>query len=447
MEILNHIKRLCVVVEYSVNFTMLLKQCFLVFLLAAVSVDAATVTLNGTCSPPTVQFLNQSFGASDIVGSVSFDRSCNVSLIPSISLVMSSVYYFPGILFATFPNLQYCIASSNLNIREIRPNTFLNAKKLFYLNFAPTNFGNFAAYSFAGASSLSALFITASNSTVDVNAFGKLPELGTLTVRDTIMSVIGKTSFIDSTKLGALDLMSNSIRSIDPNAFGTLKNLQQLNLGKNLLISVDKNLLQNNTKLRSISLSDNQLSALDDTFFKNNPYMDNIVLASNLFENINGSLLANTPALKYLQLQNNKLVSLSSTMFQNVPLLVYLESSFNMLTSLPKNIFSGNARLVTIWLNNNKLNAIEKTTFSNMTNLTTLLLSNNVCINTDFRSRTPINATLIMDALAKCDANANNNCAGSGIKDQLKTVITMINSTVTVWANVSSILTSIFNTL
>jgi hypothetical protein len=83
---------------------------------------------------------------------------------------------------------------------------------------------NFVAYSFAGTSSLSALFITASNATVDLNAFGKLPEMATLTVRDTIMSVIGKTSFIDNPKLGALDLMSNSIKCLwDIDKFAAIK--------------------------------------------------------------------------------------------------------------------------------------------------------------------------------------------------------------------------------
>jgi hypothetical protein len=116
------------------------------------------------------------------------------------------------------------------------------------------------------------------------------------------------------------------------------------------------------------------------------------------------------------------------------------------LTSLPKNLFSNNTGLQFLRLGNNKLNAIYQTTFSNLKNFNQLWLRNNPCINVDFNA--PINSTVVADALVKCDVNANT-CADSNsfIKEQLKTVATMLASMANTMANVSSILTSITNNL
>jgi hypothetical protein len=85
-------------------------------------------------------------------------------------------------------------------------------------------------------------------------------------------------------------------------------------------------------------------------------------------------------------------------------MLGYLESSDNLLATLDKNLFSSNKQLTYIGLQINKLNAIFNTTFSGLTKLQSLGLFGNVCINANFEGA---NATTIMNALAKCDANAN----------------------------------------
>jgi hypothetical protein len=88
-------------------------------------------------------------------------------------------------------------------------------------------------------------------------------------------------------------------------------------------------------------------------------------------------------------------------------------------------------------------------TFNTLKILHYLHLKNNTCINADFEnSDSPINSTAVEQALAKCDENANT-CAdsNSALKEQLKTVATMLASIANTMANASSILTSITNNL
>jgi Leucine-rich repeat (LRR) protein len=144
-----------------------------------------------------------------------------------------------------------------------------------------------------------------------------------------------------------------------------------------------------------------------------------------------------------LYLAGNRFVALPANLFQMNSGLQYLDLSSNLLAYLNKTMFSSNTLLETIKLNNNKLNAVDKLTFRNLTQLSTLLLSNNICIDTDFTSKTPINATSVMNALSLCDANANPTC--KGYASHIKSLATALNATLAIWQNVSIVLNQLLN--
>jgi protein phosphatase 1 regulatory subunit 7 len=421
---------------------MILKKCFLINLLAvlavsAVGVGAADVTLNGYCWWPESKaiFSKQTLDANDVVQNINISPPCN-TIYYNIEFASSSIYYIPVLLFTRFPNiLGFLMRKSNL--REIRPNTFQNAKKLLKIELYVTNLYKLDADSFAGATSLQALLIYAKNTTIEINAFRGLSALTSLSLSQTYLPVIDQTTFNDTTKLKALSLDKSSISSIDPQAFSGLASLQVLNLKDNLLTSLDKNLLQNNSNLSYIDFSGNLLMAIDDSFFKNNPILTSVGLGGNQLENITDALFANTPLLKTLNLSFNRIKSLSSTVFQKLSNLSWLILSNNSLTSLQKDIFSNNAGLYAVYLDNNKLNAFDKTIFSNLTNLNYVKLENNTCINTVYYGRSV--DTTVMDALVKCDANYYGTNSNSVIKGQLQIIANML-------ANASAILFSITNT-
>ncbi len=116
---------------------MILKKFFLINLLAvlavsAVGVGAADMTLTGSCNPPSVHFMNQIVGANDVIRNITFDSyfPCNKTLVTEIIFHDSLIYSFPAILFSTFPNLQL-LYMFNLNLVEIKPNTFLTISLIF----------------------------------------------------------------------------------------------------------------------------------------------------------------------------------------------------------------------------------------------------------------------------------------------------------------------------
>jgi Leucine-rich repeat (LRR) protein len=452
---------------------MLLKKCFLIKLLAVMAVSAVgvgaaggpiDVILTGNCNPPSsVYFMNQIVGANDVIRNVSIDSflPCSKTAITEISFHSSSIYSFPAIVFTTFPNLQL-LFMLNSNLQEIKPNTFQNAKKLTNLTMFDCMFTSLNASTFAGATSLQELQIVGNMMgipgisgpimTVNVNAFRGLPALTMLSLMGANLTSIDKAFFIDNTKLKALILAYNLLKSINPNTVSSLVNLEGLSIAGNQLTSLDKNLLQYTTKLKQIYLASNQLSALDDGFFKYTPNLTYMGLAGNRFEIITDALFANTRLLFDLDLSCNRIKSLSSSVFQNLPNLKSLKLSGNCLTSLPKDMFSNNPQLNIVELQDNLLNAIYKTTFSNLKNLNILSLKNNTCVDAEFEAprNETINATTVMNALAKCDptpaptttpkpTTPNYNCPDP-IKEQLDTIANVL-------ANVSSILNIIASKL
>jgi hypothetical protein len=230
---------------------MFLQKCFLLCLLA-VCVRAANVVLNGSCYLRGSQatYTSLTLGANDTVTSITVSAPCNASTLRSVLVYSSSFYYIPPTFFTAFPVLQF-LSLVTSNVREIRPNTFQNAKSLSIVDLTNNGIKNFYPYVFNGSDLLYRLYIVEPNSTVDVNAFRGPKNLGYLEVRQANFSIIGNTSFIDSLNLLSilLDLGSYSVKSLDRSAFSRLWNLQTLTLWNTKLTVIDKGLIQNNTNL------------------------------------------------------------------------------------------------------------------------------------------------------------------------------------------------------
>jgi Leucine-rich repeat (LRR) protein len=262
----------------------------LVCLLVA-GVRAANIVLNGTCSAavPKVTFTGQTVGANDTVTSIS--QPYNASAIQTVLFNASSIYHVPAILFTTFPNLQN-LYMQGIGVREIRNNTFLNAKKLVYLSLLLNDIFAFPANTFSGATSLQILeyatnyYNTNYNYTaVDANAFRGLPSLVYVYLLIVNMPTIAKTSFSDSPNLQTISIRNAMLGSVDPTAFCTLKNLKSLALNQNNLTTIDGTIFQQNSLLNYIDLSNNKLNAIHQATFSNLTKLTTLDLANNVCVN------------------------------------------------------------------------------------------------------------------------------------------------------------------
>jgi hypothetical protein len=261
---------------FSIVFEMILKKCFLINLLVifavyTVSVGAADVCLNGTCSSASqLDFSGQVVGSSDTVKNITFSGSCNKTTVDTIWFRSSPIYFLPAALFTIFPNLKELYIRES-DLRELRNNTFQNAKKLVRLEFQYTNMFSLEANAFAGASSLQLLSIINFNDfPINANAFKGLKELASIWVAGTYTTSIKKELFADNTKLKNVGFGWCRIKGIEPLALSGLTELEGFMFGTSGLVSVEKNLFQKNSKLLEIYLEGSNLkTVLHGDFFKN----------------------------------------------------------------------------------------------------------------------------------------------------------------------------------
>jgi hypothetical protein len=379
---------------------MFVKQFFVICLLAT-SIKAANTVLNATeCGYNNwgehyIHFTQQTVGANDVVVSIisKSPTTCNFSTAIYASFYDSSLAFIPPILFTAIPNIWMFWVERSI-IQEIRSNTFQSANKMVSFVFQYGSIQKIAANAFSNSYGLQSIFINfnSTNTIVDTNAFRGAPGRTALNFDSLNITSILKNKFIDNSNLFIIRMKNAQIKYIEPSAIAALKYLEYLWLPYNKLTTLDPNLFQNNSNLKEAVFNDNQLT------------------------------------------------SLPSTLFQNNAMLQRLDFSNNALTALDKNSFANNKQLQYINLQNNKLNAIYNTTFSGLTNLQTLNLKNNTCINENFH---PYNATVVVSALAKCDANAIPVPTCDKYVTAIKNLSGTINSTVAALAKLTQALTQI----
>jgi hypothetical protein len=158
--------------------------------------------------------------------------------IKEVAFTGSSVKSFPGKIFLELPSLEGLLMVKQ-KLREIKANSFLNARFLNILDLSLNKIEQLEDDSFKGASSLVSLQLS-SNKIFELreNSLNGLPKLTTL------------------------DLKNNQLKSIHPGALKNLLNLKNLNLENNFLVSIPKSLFSSNLKLEFINLNGNKLSKI-----------------------------------------------------------------------------------------------------------------------------------------------------------------------------------------
>jgi Leucine-rich repeat (LRR) protein len=174
---------------------------------------------------------------------------------------------------------------------------------------------------------------------------------------------IRSNTFLNATKLQALQLNQNNISAVEPDAFKGAENLLLLDLGYNQLSSIDVNAFRGLSKLQYLYLYNNKLTTLNSQTF------------------------APLSSLYYVLMYNNQISSLDKDIFRNSTNLAYLYMDSNFLQTLDATIFSSNKKLLYLSLYGNKITALSNKMFQSFYNTSLALdLRSNLCINQNFAS-------------------------------------------------------------
>jgi hypothetical protein len=152
-----------------------MKISILIFLSSAISITFAQREIVCVVKGVRCTFAGQTIDKDEIVRIKVAPDGTDLNSITEVDFQASSIYYLPPQLFDVFVNLKYLNAYYQ-NIREIKPNTFRNARKLEELTLAANGFDHLYANMFEGAVNLKGLGVNNMQiKIVDENAFsGKL---------------------------------------------------------------------------------------------------------------------------------------------------------------------------------------------------------------------------------------------------------------------------------
>lgn len=103
-----------------------------IFLVSLIFHESSQKVVTCVVNGGTCQFSSQTIGKTDTVSISLSPSSANPNSIISLTFSSSSFYYLPAEFFSRFPNLQTLYMTSQ-GVYEIRPKTFINAKKLTLL--------------------------------------------------------------------------------------------------------------------------------------------------------------------------------------------------------------------------------------------------------------------------------------------------------------------------
>jgi len=162
---------------------------------------------------------------------------------------------------------------SNMNITEIKQNTFSGLSKLETLNLSNNKINKIELNAFRGLSNLKELNLNDNSITnIDGGILRGLRDLNYLTLNHNIINIIDSFSFNDLKDLKTLDLSNNKITTLTDREFTGLKSLETLNLSNNEINKINANpfFLVNNLKylnlLNNNELTENHIKNLYDYF-------------------------------------------------------------------------------------------------------------------------------------------------------------------------------------
>jgi hypothetical protein len=148
-----------------------MKISLLIFLSSAISITFAQREIVCVVKGVRCTFAGQWIDQNEIVRIRVEPAGTDLNSITEVDFQASSIYYLPPQLFDMFVNLKFLNAYYQ-NIREVRPNTFRNARKLEELILAANGFDHLYADMFEGAVNLRELHCNNMQvKVIDENAF------------------------------------------------------------------------------------------------------------------------------------------------------------------------------------------------------------------------------------------------------------------------------------
>lgn len=229
-----------------------------IFLLVLLPLAFAQKQLVGQIVGNTCVFKNQNVGKDE---AVQIFAEGNNQAVTHIRFEGSLIYAVPPELFLAFPNLVELRMQAQ-NVFEIRPNTFINARKL---------------------------------------------EILVLT--DNKIQKIEKNAFKGVERLIGIWMEVNQVSEIHKDVFKNLTNLQHLTFTRNRISYLHPETLAGNPKLIAFSMDSNELTTLHKNFFINNKQLVNLWLSNNKFNALSNLMFSHLRNLQHLGIASNNCVN------------------------------------------------------------------------------------------------------------------------------------------
>lgn len=154
------------------------------------------------------------------------------------------------------------------------------------------------------------------------------------------------------------------LKKIDSFSFNrNVAKLTHILLHHNKINNIGDNVLEHCAELKILDLSHNEISEVGKLAFEKLRNLEELNLSFNKIKNLHGEAFISLQSLAWLWLNHNQFIVIPSKLFTKA-----------------------NKALKGIFFENNKINATAPNAFRELNNLGFLLLSNNKCINRDFKN-------------------------------------------------------------
>jgi Leucine-rich repeat (LRR) protein len=308
------------------------------------------------------------------------DKFCNFASVQCVSVVPAK---------ATFPQFSQNNHSKSFNFVWFRnknyksvPDLVFQVMRIEQLFLTNNQIEVIEKRAFGRISGLRSLNV--SNNQIQEVELNYLIELEVLDIGRNRLEKVGKSMFVNLTKLKVLALYYNSIESIEKQAFSRNLDLRYLDLGGNRLKYVNFEI--NLKMLVSFNLNENDIADLASGVFSNLTSLSIFMFERNELVTLDPSQFANLTQLKLLTLDNNILqwidIAGLTSFLGNLDTLSITENS---IVSIESGFSNGSCKrmnkLQTLDLFSNKIKDLGKFSFACFDSLTSLDLSNQMLTN------------------------------------------------------------------
>lgn len=161
------------------------------------------------------------------------------------------------------------------------------------------------------------------------------------------------------------------------------------------------------SKLESFLVTHSELTYINRNVFRHMLSLKTVSLCNNRIHRIPQETFSDLENLEYLALSSNGIKSLPNSVFRSLVNLKVLYLNDNKLREISHLLLSYSTKLEIIWLQVNELTAISSNITAPLPALRTLLLSENTCIDKDYKNIAPDSLKSISDDITE---NCSSEC-------------------------------------